>query len=228
MSMREWAKQEVEIMKKKMQGEKDAPYIICCCESALRAYESLIEDRHSGASFAITRDILNHLLNEIPLSPIEDADDIWGEFEWETPGEKAYQCKRRSALFKLVHDDGTILYSDIDRVRGRRPGTHAWFSNGFLTKFVDKLIPIEMPYTPRSRPYIMTVEECLFDKKNGDFDTLHYVELETGEGTTIPIHRYFKDDGESDDLIEIYESEYNYRKEHRVDREQKEDRNEQR
>lgn len=62
MSMLEWAKREVEIACKrenpdKKEGEFD--YGCACYESALKAFESLCEDGHSGMSIGFTKNILN-------------------------------------------------------------------------------------------------------------------------------------------------------------------------
>lgn len=76
----EWAKREVEIACKKenpnrKEGEFD--YGCACYKSALKAFESLTEDEHSGFSIKITQAILNRLIDGKPLTPIEDTDDAW-------------------------------------------------------------------------------------------------------------------------------------------------------
>ena len=68
MSMKEWAKREVEIACKKenpdrKEGEWD--YGCACYESALKAFDSLMEDGHSGFSIGLTKHILNTRLNLI-------------------------------------------------------------------------------------------------------------------------------------------------------------------
>ena len=74
MSMYDWARQEVQLAKAELKGNKndEAQYMIACYDSALRAYEKLMKDGHSGMSFAITRGILEKLMHEIPLTPVED------------------------------------------------------------------------------------------------------------------------------------------------------------
>ena len=81
-SMLDWAKREVKIAcKKENQNRKEGEfdYGCACYESALKAFESLCDDGHSGFSIKITQAILNRLLDGKPLTPIEDADDIWNE-----------------------------------------------------------------------------------------------------------------------------------------------------
>ena len=71
--MLDWAKREVEIDCKKenpnrKEGEFD--YGCACYESALKAFESLTDVDHSGFSIGITNNILNRLINGMPLTPI--------------------------------------------------------------------------------------------------------------------------------------------------------------
>lgn len=61
----DWAKREVEIAYKtenpnRKEGEFD--YECACYESALKAFESLCEDDHSGFSIRMTQAILNRLI----------------------------------------------------------------------------------------------------------------------------------------------------------------------
>lgn len=105
----DWAKREVEIACKKenpnrKEGEFD--YGCACYESALKAFESLLEDGHSGFSIKMTQAILIRLLDGQPLTPIEDTDDIWNECSRPKDGPKVYQCKRMNSLFKDVYADG--------------------------------------------------------------------------------------------------------------------------
>lgn len=82
MSMLEWAKKEVEIACKRENPDKkeeEFDYGCACYESALKAFESLCEDGHSGMSIGFTKNILNWLIDGKPLTPIEDTDYIWKE-----------------------------------------------------------------------------------------------------------------------------------------------------
>lgn len=67
MSMMEWAKREVEIASKRERGDKpesEWDYGCACYDSALKAFESLCGDGHSGFSIGITKGILNRLIEE--------------------------------------------------------------------------------------------------------------------------------------------------------------------
>ena len=58
----DWAKREIELAKKREReasGVEDGwDYGCACYDSALKAYESLCEDGHSGLSIGITRSII--------------------------------------------------------------------------------------------------------------------------------------------------------------------------
>lgn len=66
MSNLEWAKREVELAcQKENPNRKDGEfdYGCACYESALKAFESLCEDGHSGLSIGQTAAILNRLIS---------------------------------------------------------------------------------------------------------------------------------------------------------------------
>lgn len=78
MSMMEWAKREVEIASKRERGDKpesEWDYGCACYDSALKAFESLCGDGHSGFSIGITKGILNRLIERKPFTPIEDTEE---------------------------------------------------------------------------------------------------------------------------------------------------------
>ena len=79
MSMLEWAEKEIEIACNKenpdrKEGEFD--YGCACYEGALKAFETLCNQGHSGFSIKITQGILNRLIDGKPLTPIEDTPNI--------------------------------------------------------------------------------------------------------------------------------------------------------
>ena len=82
--MLNWAKREVKIAcEKENPNKKDGEfdYGCACYESALKAFETLCDDGHSGLSIKITQSILNRLIDGKPLTPIEDTDDVWNLIE---------------------------------------------------------------------------------------------------------------------------------------------------
>ena len=118
MGMLEWARKEVAIAFEQEKGSSSYDsfdYVRACHESALKVFEQLCNQGHSGLSISITKNILNRLIDGKPLKPVKDDEDSWNEVGGINEGKTTYQCKRMSSLFKDVNDDGTVTYSDIDR-----------------------------------------------------------------------------------------------------------------
>lgn len=219
-SQSEWAAKEVELAiaseKQAADGKDDWQYGAACYESALRAFKSLSGDGHSGFSIQITKSILNRLIDGRTLTPIEDTDDIWNEVT-QKEGIHEYQCRRMSSLFKKVDKDGTVTYKDIDRVYGVNINSpDVSFHSGFLTSVIDTIFPITMPYLPSTKRFRVTCDEFLVDLKNGDYDTVGYLDILTPDGKTIELNRYFKE--ENGKMVQIEKAEFDERKEKRVER----------
>ena len=213
MSMTEWAKREVEIACKRenpyrKEGEFD--YGCACYESALKAFNCLMEDGHSGMSIRFTKNILNRLIDGKCLTPIEDTDDIWKYSFDRDNGVKTYQCKRMSSFFKDVYPDGKVKYNDIDRVIKVDITVDTTWHSGFIDSIVNELYPITMPYIPSNNPYKVYCEDFLTDPKNGDYDTVGVFYGIDPFGDRFEINRYFKDGDR--DMIEIDKEEYEARK----------------
>ena len=225
MSMMDWAKKEVEIACKheapdRKDGEWD--YGCACYESALKAYESLCNDGHSGMSWGFTKQILTRLMDGMPLTPIEDVPEVWSdELSAREDKGKQFQCKRMYSLFKYVHEDGTVTYSDTNRVSLHELITDTFWHSGMASKLVNEMFPITMPYRPSSKPYIVEAEEYLTDRKNGDFDTVAYLNIIKPDGEKIPINRYYAD--AEDGMQEITLQEFQKRYKMHLEREKRED-----
>ena len=209
MSMTNWAENEVRIAcerenPNRKEGEWD--YGCACYESALKAFKCLMEDGHSGMSIGFTRQILNRLLLNQPLTPIEDTDDVWNEVRMGKDGCTVYQCKRMSSLFKNVYEDGRVTYNDIKRVVCYDiESPDVPFHNGFKSRIVEEMFPITMPYCPSEKPYKVYSEEFLFDPKNGDFDTIAIRYIITPKGERIDSERFFKESENGWEEISIAE-----------------------
>ena len=225
MDMKEWAKKEVELACKhenpdRKEGEFD--YGCACYESALKAFNSLCDDGHSGFSIKMTQAILNRLIDRLPLTPIEDNDDAWKDMEYSGDLHNIllsyYQCKRMPSLFKYVYGDGTVKYHDNNMsycVDINNPDVTYSFT--LVREIIEEMYPITMPYMP-DKPIKVHCEDCLVYKKNGEYDTigiLYAIKTENGEQQKIEINRFFRapyeDDGEND-FIEISKEEYYERK----------------
>ena len=216
MSMSEWAKNEIEIACKRERGDKNPDewdYGCACYESAYKAFQSLLEDRHSGYSIGMTKWILNRLIDGKPLTPIEDTPDTWNmreERPWAEGGYTTYQRKRMSSLFKDVYQDGEVKYDDVNRFRSvNEDDPDVYWSNGFINRLMNEKYPITMPYVPEDNPYIVHCTEGLSDPKNGDFDTIGIWYVVKPDGTRDTIERFFKESEES--FVEISREEYEER-----------------
>ena len=198
MSMIEWAKREVEIACKhenpdKKEGEFD--YGCACYESALKAFNSLLEDGHSGMSIGFTKQILNRLIDGKPLVSIEDTDDVWEKRPWSSNEKmKHYQCKRMSSLFKDVYPDGTVKYTDVDRAVGvNMDNSNVEWHSRIIQDIVEELFQLTMPYMPADKPYKVYCDDCLANPENGDYDTMEVYYIEKPDGERVNVNRYFKE-----------------------------------
>ena len=219
--MYEWAKREIELAFKldhenspKEKFDEKFNYGCACYASALKAFKSLLDDEHSGASIMITKSILNRLIDGKVITPIEDTPDIWNDcarYEYEI-GYSTQQCKRMSSLFKYIYDNGTIKYKDINRfVCIDKNNPYITWHSGLIDKILDEKFPITMPYMPSDRPYLVYCSEALADPHNGDFDTVAIWYVKKPNGDREDINRFFKEGEE--DWIEIDDTEYQKRKE---------------
>ena len=216
MGMKEWAEREVQIACKRENPDRkecEWDYGCACYESALKAFNSLMEDGHSGMSIGFTKQILNRLIDGNPLTPIEDTEDVWNDITDRHEDYETYQCKRMSSLFKDIYSDGSVKYSDIDRIECVDFYNGNTYYSGFISRIVDEMYPITMPYLG-GETYKVYVSDFLYDENNGDFDTIkiHYILKPDGEKITVD--RYFK---ESDSgFVEIDLDEYSERYKRRV------------
>lgn len=231
MSMLTWAEQEVKIAcEREAPGRKNNEwdYGCACYESALKAYKSLIEDGHSGFSWSITKHILMRLMEDKPLTPIEDKPEVWKDVTCKNEEGKLYQCKRMSSLFKHVRPNGSIYYDDIARVTMHEINTDTNWNSKTARDIINEMFPITMPYIPQDKQYVVEATEYLSDRKNGDFDTVNYKFVTCPDGEIRHIERAFgetKDGWKEIDMTELvkriqmhYERE---RKEHNEDNKRK-------
>lgn len=206
--MKNWAENECRIACKRENpnynfDSDEFDYGCSCYKSALKAYNSLCEDGHSGMSWGFTKNILIRLMNDQPLTPITDEDFFSVERgteeypaesnEWlERQGLKSrLQCPRMSSLFRRETLDGKVTYHDVDRYY------YIDIDNGFTyhssAKFLDEMFPITMPYMPKINKYKIYAREFLTDKKNGDFDTRAIEYMITPEGEKIELNLYYSE-----------------------------------
>jgi hypothetical protein len=220
MSMTEWARNEIKLACKKENKDWDGEsfdYGCSCYQSALKAYESLMEDGHSGYSFGLTKNILIRLMEGNPLSPITDDDfkliEPYESIEsLKQQGLKSrIQCPRMSSLFREESLDGVISYNDIGRYYCTEINNEKdTYTNGFISNIIDRMFPISMPYLPLNNKYKVYTDTFLYDKNNGDFDTRAILYVITPQGEKIYINIYQAEiDGK---FVEITKDEFEQRK----------------
>ena len=214
MSMMEWAKREVEIASKRERGDKpegEWDYGCACYDSAIRAFESLLGDGHSGMSIGFTKDILNRLIDGKPLTPIEDTEDTLRINAYNNADDsEVYRCKRMSSLHKKITQDGIVTYSDVDRYYcTSKDNPNVSWHNGFVAKIYDEMFPLTMPYMPNNKADVIVCDELLTDRKNGDYDTMAILYIQRANGEKVEVNRYFKEGDTS--FVEISLEEYKER-----------------
>ena len=216
--MKDWAENEIRIACERERAgapEDEWDYGVACYESAYKAFQSLLEDGHSGMSIMITKDILMRLIDGKPLTPIEDVPEVWQEIK-ACRAVASYRCKRMSSLFKDVYPDGTVKYSDTQRIVGMEVNDNIGYYSGLICDIVDELFPITMPYSPTTQPYKVYTETFLVDQKNGDFDTRAVLYIVQPDGQKTEVNRFFKD--VPNGWEEITLEEYNKRKKNQINR----------
>lgn len=204
----DWAEREVELSIKN--GNSD-PYGRGCLKSALKAYKSLCDDGHSGCSIGFTRQILNRLIDGLPLSAIEDVPKNWKDIS-DSMGTNTYQCKRMSGLFKDIDENGNVSYHDVNRVVYidiQDDGTESSWHSGWASQLVDEVCgEIEMPYYPVGKPYKVYAKTYnSVNDEPGCYDTVHVMKIVEPNGNTIDYERFYHEDSDGN-LVEIGEDEF--------------------
>lgn len=185
-----WAKEEC---KKLYEYSECDEYNRLCCESALNALSSLCNDGHSGFSIKLTKHILNDLIDLRPLTPITEENAEWHPRGFNDDSDYiCYQSSRMSSLFKHVYPNGIVKYTDIDRQIGVDKNGLG-YSSGIISDYIDTVYPIQMPYTPSSKPFKVYTEEFLVNPKLGDFDTKALLYMVKPDGSKFDIGYYFKE-----------------------------------
>ena len=141
-----------------------------------------------------------------------------GRKTWKIPMRRL-QCTRCGSVHRELPE--LIFpykqYSDVNRVQLiNKESPDIPFRNGFGTRLIDKMYPITLPYFPADKKFKIIVEEFLTDEKNGDFDTVGYLQLILPNGEVVDLNGYFKDG--PDGMVRIEQAEYEERKANRIDK----------
>ena len=211
-----WAELEVERAINWYHNEDiktECDYMIQCYKCALEAYKILEKQGHSGMSIVVTQNILNRLINRLPLTVIDENDDEWIKFRYYKNNVEVekQQCTRYRSLFRERNSKGEMTYHDNNRcicVNINNPDyTYSW---GFAGRIIDEMFPISMPYYPTVNKIKVYCEDFLTDEKNGDFDTVGIFYAIMTNGERVEINRFFKESPNGWD--EISSAEYINRK----------------
>lgn len=219
MSMSEWAAEEVRIACEReratiVETDDDADmmaqeYAESCYQSALKAYQSLCDDGHSGMSFNITAGILKRLCSGYPLTPIEDVDDVWTLVS-ETPDKTQYQCRRMYSLFKTVSKvDGSVQFRDIDRFLCVDP-KGVTYTNNFINQQLSKLYPLTLPYMPEGK-FLVKAFDFATNANPGEFDTILIRSVKEPNGQEVLLNLCFKETEDGFEPIQMKEYEERYK-----------------
>lgn len=168
-------------------------YVIEGYRSALRAYETMAADGHSGISWGLARQIFARLAEGKPLKNLnsyEDRPEEWGERSHWTVGDCAVLSNiRYPALSYRVNASGKAIYHYTDRWVFEAPDyPNIPWHNGFLANYLDEKFPIQFPYNPIT--IHVRVEEILTDPAHGDFDAMRVIDFadpETGRKVSIDV-----------------------------------------
>ena len=211
MSKKEWAKKEIELLCKKFEDNypencassalETSDYVKLCASAALDAFNFIADQGHSGCSIEATKSVLFDLLNELPLTPIEGADDEW-VLAYDTEDSKVYQNLRRSKLFKIVHTDGQVQYDDFGTSYCIDNNTGSTYTNKFTQREALKALSeqgiedycVKFPYFPNRYKLEIVTEDCMYDKTlKGDFDTFGILYANVPQRGKIAINKFYKE-----------------------------------
>lgn len=162
-------------------------YAVECYRSALRTYETMAADGHSGMSWSLTRQILNRLMEGKPLKELNSYQDRPEEWEeqnrWLVDDGAAFNNIRYPALSYRLNANGKELYHDTDRwVFEELDRPNIPWCNGFLSNYLDEKFPIQFPYCPFT--IHVRIEEILTNPAHGDYDAqriIDFIDPKTGE-----------------------------------------------
>lgn len=186
---KEWANKEAEYVAKyvTMKYGNNIPMNKCyeaVVNEAVKLFNELEDLQHTEESKVMIKRFLSRLIEDKPLSPIEDRDDMWDEVGVNT-GEDSevtlYINRRLRTLYKRevrdIKKDALIekTYHDPTRVTCINTIDGKEVILSLVNDYVDEHFPIKFPYFPTDK---YTVGVTMFNHKNP---------LEDGEEDTICI-----------------------------------------
>ena len=170
-------------------------YVVECYRSALRVYETMAADGHSGMSWSLTRQIFARLAEGKPLKNLNSYDECpeeWASSNIIPDSFGMLYNNRYPSLCCRVTENGNV-YSDCNRWVFEAPDCpNIPWHNGFLSSYLDEKFPIQFPYNPIT--IHVRVEEILTDPAHGDFDAMRIIDFADPEtGRTVGIDACFEE-----------------------------------
>lgn len=167
--------------------------------------------------------IFSQLMDQNPLTPIEDKKGEWIFVEGfdpavgneEHPQYSLYKSKRRPSLYKKVmygKEGPEITFSDVNRAISVDIDTKSLRKAGMGLAVLDEMFPITFPYEPIGKIKIYEEKVKYHKEKNGDYDTLGILYFRFADGRMVKVDRFFKEK-EGGEFEEITKQEYLSRKE---------------
>lgn len=225
--LKKWARREIDIFisddknEQKQTGEMDKT-IADHCECAYEAFCTLLDNIGDLKNPGVAKGILDCLLREEPLSPIEDNEEDWtlvqGLYYYEKGTQhqaqpfSIYQCNRRPSLFKKVLNDGHTIFTDASRSVCIDVNTGIEYTGGPGQMVLDELFPITMPYSPIGKIKIFTDSFKCYEDTKGEYDTFGVLYFKNINDRLINVNKYFKEDPNTKEMVEIDNREYFARK----------------
>lgn len=215
MNATEWVRNEWAYFLKENGGDENwEEHVGKYYDSACKAFETLLDENDSKGDIFMKKTILNRFLSGLPLTPIKDDPDIWIEghvlpFHKRQGIVEVYQCSRLTSLYKWVKEDGSIIFSDLDRIICRDEN-NTTSVHSIVTKLIDEEIePIRMPYRPSGKKIRVNIEEG--SRPGLIFVSDAVIPSKKGEYRHINIFRYYDFDKVACTWDEISEEEYKKR-----------------
>ena len=208
------ARKEIELAIKRENPDWDGKKFDYGCaiyQNALECYEAIQpiikKAGHSGFSYGLFVNVLTRLLDGKVLTPITEKDfeetfskesglaDRIGE-----DGTITRQCVRYSSLFRDIHPDGTITYSDVNRIIGIDQ-YGCGFHSGHMERLCKEFIPeIKLPYMPTDRPIKIYEWQFCYEKgtgyfiQRGTYNACYIDRIVFPDGKVIQVNRLYLDD----------------------------------
>lgn len=148
MSLEEYASRELECIKDDEYGMKEE-----MTKNVLDIVRIFQNQGHSGFSASYAIYILERVLRFKPITALTGKDDEWNEPYIDGWGNKVYQNKRCSSVFKSVDNDGNMVSChDNDAIIVSDDGGLTWFTSSETHKHVT------FPYFPPTHPEKLYIE----------------------------------------------------------------------